>query len=168
MPDNFWLYFVTALVPMIVGAVWYGPLFGKKWMNVNGFTEESLAGANMAVIFVLSYLFSVLISFFLGGIAIHQTNVFQLMMPDVMEAGSAAQSEFTSLMATYGDRYRTFGHGALHGGLLALVFVFPLIAINALFERRGWAYIGIHVGYWFICLTVISAILCKFLYYAPL
>ncbi|MCW5725358.1 MAG: DUF1761 domain-containing protein [Maricaulaceae bacterium] len=33
---------------MAVGFVWYGPLFGKKWMALNGFTEESFKDANMA------------------------------------------------------------------------------------------------------------------------
>lgn len=32
---------------MVVGFVWYGPLFGKKWMALNGFTEESMKDVNM-------------------------------------------------------------------------------------------------------------------------
>ncbi len=27
---------------MIIGALWYGPIFGKAWMKELGFTEESL------------------------------------------------------------------------------------------------------------------------------
>ncbi|WP_421786214.1 DUF1761 domain-containing protein [Hyphobacterium sp.] len=34
---------------MLVGMVWYGPLFGKRWMALNNFTEESLKDGNMAV-----------------------------------------------------------------------------------------------------------------------
>lgn len=168
MPENWWMYFVAAIIPLLVGSVWYGPLFGKKWMQVNGYTEESLAGANMGVIFLLSFLFSVLMAFTIGGIVIHQSGVFQMMAPDVLESGSAAQDQFNSLMATYGDRYRGFGHGALHGAIIALLFVFPLIAINSLFERRGWTYIGIHTGYWLICLVLMGGVLCQFLNYGTL
>ena len=25
-----------AVISMIIGAIWYGPLFGKKWMEING------------------------------------------------------------------------------------------------------------------------------------
>ncbi len=169
MPSNWYLFFLTALIPLVVGFFWYGNMgFGKKWMNVNGFTEESLQGANMGVIFGLSYLFGVFISLALSGIVIHQTSVFQVMMPDVAEAGSAAQGQFNDLMATYGGNFRDFGHGALHGGFLALLLAFPMIAINAMFERRGWTYIWIHTGYWFVCFVIIGAILCRFLTYAPL
>jgi len=33
---------VAALLPMVIGSIWYGPLFGKKWMDLMGFTEESI------------------------------------------------------------------------------------------------------------------------------
>ena len=56
MPTNWYLFFATALIPLVVGFFWYGNMgFGKKWMKVNGFTEESLAGANMGLIFCLLY-----------------------------------------------------------------------------------------------------------------
>ncbi|PIW29853.1 MAG: hypothetical protein COW29_05440 [Rhodobacterales bacterium CG15_BIG_FIL_POST_REV_8_21_14_020_59_13] len=35
---------------MIVGFLWYGPLFGKRWMALNGFTEKSMKDTNMAVV----------------------------------------------------------------------------------------------------------------------
>lgn len=35
---------------MVVGFVWYGPLFGKRWMALNGFTEESMKGVNMGIV----------------------------------------------------------------------------------------------------------------------
>lgn len=35
---------------MVVGFIWYGPLFGKRWMALNGFTEEGLkADTNMGM-----------------------------------------------------------------------------------------------------------------------
>ena len=44
MPTNWYLFFATALIPLIIGFFWYGNMgFGKKWMHINGFTEESLA-----------------------------------------------------------------------------------------------------------------------------
>ncbi len=36
---------------MAVGMLWYGPLFGKRWMTLNGFTRESLGeGVNMGLV----------------------------------------------------------------------------------------------------------------------
>ncbi|WP_421792084.1 DUF1761 domain-containing protein [Hyphobacterium sp.] len=34
---------------MLVGFLWYGPLFGKRWMALNGFTEEGLKETNMGL-----------------------------------------------------------------------------------------------------------------------
>jgi len=117
MPSNWYLFFATALIPLAIGFFWYGAMgFGKKWMRINGFTEESLAGANMGVMMGLSYVFGIVLSLALSGVVIHQTGVLQVMMPDVGESGSAAQAQFNDLMTTYGNNFRDFGHGALHGG----------------------------------------------------
>lgn len=34
---------VAGFVPMIVGALWYGPIFGKRWLGLMGLTEEEVA-----------------------------------------------------------------------------------------------------------------------------
>lgn len=53
-----WLAIIVATVSaFIVGGLWYSPiLFGKAWMRANGFTEESMKGANMGKIFGLAFL----------------------------------------------------------------------------------------------------------------
>jgi hypothetical protein len=57
---------VAAAAGFLVGGIWYGPLFGKAWMNENGFTEEELKKANMLKIYGLTFAFSVLSAVFLG------------------------------------------------------------------------------------------------------
>jgi len=134
-------------------------------MNVNGFKDADLEKGNMAIILILSYVFSVMFSLFLSGCVIHQVGAFQLFLPE-LRTDPAVQEVAGNLFSQYGDKHRTFFHGALHGSVNALFCVLPIIAINALFERRGWAYIFIHFGYWFICFTLIGAVLCKYLVYA--
>ena len=68
---------------------------------------------------------------------------------------------YNDLMAIYGSRFRTFGHGALHGGTTAVFFVMPLIGVPSLFESRGWKYILIHSLYWMICLILMGGLLCQ-------
>ena len=168
-PSNFWMYFIAALIPMIVGAIYYHPkVFGTSWMKINGFTEETLKKGNMAVIFGVSYLFSLFIATTMAGISIHQGAVAQLMMPEIMDSGSAAQQQFNDLMSTYGTRFRSFGHGAIHGIFFTIFLVLPLIGINSLFERRGWKYIWVHTGYWAISLILMAGLLCSTLEWAPI
>ena len=169
MPDNYWMFFVSAIIPIIVGFIWYHPkVFGTAWMRINGLKEQDLEGGNMVLILGLSFLLGVFLSFGLSGLVIHQGNVFQMMMPNIMEAGSAEQLQYNDLMAQYGNSHRGFGHGALHGGLATVVFALPIIAINALFERRGGKYIMIHFGYWFLTLLLMGGLLCQTLVYSPL
>lgn len=48
---------IAAVLGFAVGGLWYGPIFGKAWMAARGFTPESAkAGANMALIFGLTFL----------------------------------------------------------------------------------------------------------------
>ena len=69
---NYAAVVVAALSAFVIGGIWYSPmLFAKAWMTENGFTEESLKGGNMAMIFGGSFVLSLIMSFnlaaFLGG-----------------------------------------------------------------------------------------------------
>ncbi|HCT29395.1 MAG TPA: hypothetical protein DIW31_01360 [Bacteroidales bacterium] len=66
---NYWAIIVGAVLSMIFGAIWYGPIFGKKWMEIVGVDpndKEALAklqksaGPLYVVQFVLT-LFQVLV-----------------------------------------------------------------------------------------------------------
>ena len=166
MPSNPYIFLIAGIIPLFIGFIYYSEkVAGTKWMKVNGFTKEQLEQGNMPLILGLSYLMSVILSFGLSGLVVHQPSVFQVMMPDVMEAGSAAEATFNEFMATYGDRHRGYGHGALHGVIFSVFLALPVISINALFEHRGWAYIGIHFGYWLLTTAAVGALLCGTLVY---
>jgi len=34
--------FIATVISFAFGAIWYGPLFGKKWMKLIGFTKKSM------------------------------------------------------------------------------------------------------------------------------
>lgn len=39
---NYWAVAGAAVASMVVGMLWYGPVFGKQWMAMTGLTKESL------------------------------------------------------------------------------------------------------------------------------
>jgi hypothetical protein len=39
---NFWAVACGAVLSMVVGAIWYGPLFGKKWLEIAGVNSADL------------------------------------------------------------------------------------------------------------------------------
>lgn len=58
---NYLAILVSAISTFILGGLWYSPaVFGKAWMRENGFTEESLKGANMIKIFGISILLAII------------------------------------------------------------------------------------------------------------
>lgn len=169
MPTNFYMYFLIALIPMVVGAAYYHPkAIGGAWMKTNGFTMESLEGGNMAVIMGVAYLLSFILCFGLTGAVIHQASTASLLFPEALEAGTAMQQDLNEFMSKYGDRHRTFSHGSVHGFITALFVALPIIGIIANFERRGWKYILIHFGYWAITLILVGGALCSTLKFAAL
>jgi len=42
VPINYALVIACAISDMIIGLIWYGPLFGKKWMGLVGMTEKKM------------------------------------------------------------------------------------------------------------------------------
>ena len=40
---NYLAILVAGVVPMVIGAIWYGPLFGKRWLRLMETTEEEIA-----------------------------------------------------------------------------------------------------------------------------
>jgi len=162
MPINFYMFFIAGLIPIAIGFVYYHEkLFGNAWMKENNFTKEGLQKGNFGMILGVSYLFSVMMAFIMSSFVIHQGGVFSMLYPDILESGSAAQTLFNELMTDYGDRSRSFTHGMIHGWMVTIFFVLPIIGINALFERRSWKYILIHVGYWAICLALMGGVICS-------
>lgn len=155
---------VAALMPLVMGFIWYGPmLFQKAWMKELGFTKESLKGANMALIFIGCYVLSFLMAFLLQTLVIHQFGVQSTLMgePGFTEQTGEAYTYFQDFMNQYGDRFRTFGHGALHGSMIGLLLVMPVMATNAMFERKSVKYVLINSGYWIITIALMGGILCQ-------
>lgn len=135
-------FFVAALIPMIVGFIYYHKnVVGTPWMAVTGMTEEKAQEGNMTLRFIVSYILSVLLAFALSQIVIHQSGVFLLF------GGNAEDSLLKEVMNLKGNDFRTFKHGALHGFFSGLFIALLILGTNALFEQKGWKYIFINVGY---------------------
>ena len=154
---NWIAIFTAALIPIFVGLVWYSDkVFGTTWMKLSNLKKEELEKSNMLPILAFCYLFSLFLAVMMSFVVIHQTGAI------AMVGGDAANGSetFTAFMAEYGTAFRTFKHGALHGTLAGIMFALPIIAINALFERKSWKYIFIHAGYWTVTLGIMGAIIC--------
>jgi hypothetical protein len=62
---------ITAtILAFVLGGLWYGPLFGKSWMQETGITAESAAKMNPAKVYGFAFLWTLVmaynLAFFLG------------------------------------------------------------------------------------------------------
>ena len=69
--DINWIGIIAATVSaFVLGGIWYGPLFGKKWQALVGLSEEQVKSANMAKVFggafVLTFVAAFVFAMFLG------------------------------------------------------------------------------------------------------
>ncbi len=150
----------SALIPLVVGFVWYNPkVLGNAWMEASDMTEEKMKGANMAVIFGLTFVFSFLLAFALNGMVNHVNGFASMMLEN---ADPNAADFFKEGVEKYGNSYRTFKHGVLHGVLGGIALALPILGVNALFERKGFKYIAINVGFWVVCMALMGGIICQF------
>ena len=161
MNINFLALLLAAISTLAVGFIWYHPkVFGTIWMKESGVTEETMKGSNMIVIFTMSILYAFLISFTLNFLVIHQTGAISA----TLDIKNVDPSVLKNYLDAYGDTYRTYKHGALHGFMTGLFFALPVIGVNALYERKSWKYVLIAGGYWVVTCTVMGAIICGFKY----
>jgi hypothetical protein len=160
MEINFLALLAAAASSLVVGFIWYNPkVFGTIWMKESGMTEEKMKGANMAVIFGTTFVYAFFISFILQMLTIHQFGALGMVGGDA----SIAKPSYAAFMADYGNAFRTFKHGALHGFMTGLFLALPLIGTNALYERRSFKYVLITGGFWTVCCMVMGAIVCGWL-----
>ena len=76
MNINLWAILVSAVASMVIGSIWYGPLFGKKFMSAMGmdkWTPEQMAaekkkmGKLYALQFAASLVMFYVLAYFMGG-----------------------------------------------------------------------------------------------------
>lgn len=137
---NFLPIIVAGLIPMVVGAIYYGPVLGKAWMESANLTEDDVNSGNMAVTYGLSLVMAMCISF---GINI----ITELTHGHFTEAG-----EFIA-----GSNH-TFGHGAMHGVIFGAFTIIPALVIVSLFHKMSAKNIMINVLYWIITLALIGGV----------
>jgi hypothetical protein len=163
--SQLYIPFVAAIIPLALGFVWYHKkVFGTAWIKAAEMTEDKAKGPNMAIVFGLTYLFSLLIAFALLNITIHQMHLLSLFSGEAEKMGSGPEGKllFNLLMDSFGSSFRTFQHGAFHGAVAGFLIAMPILSINALFERRGFKYIAINSGFWILSMSLMGGFVCGF------
>lgn len=142
MPEvNFIAILVAAIIPSILGAIYYGPLFEKQWLSSIGKTKEEMVPNNMPVTYGLALLMALLAATSLKYVV------------EFLHRGVDSSGELTFAS------FHTFGHGAFHGLTICLSFVVPIIVSLSLFHKASGKNIILNVIFWLICFAIMGGIL---------
>lgn len=122
---------VAGIITMFVGGLWYGPLFGKAWMQEFGITEEEIkASGSPAPAMIKSFVASLVL-----GVGMSLTIIWS-----GMPAGDWAG-------------------GAVIGALTAILVVGGAVFPNYAFESKTMKHYLIHMGNITVSMVLIGAML---------
>lgn len=141
---NFMALICAALIPMIMGFVYYHPsVMGSAWMKANGFTKEGIGTGPKPAMYLLALLMSFMLAFFMWG----------------WVTGGGGIDTFQVTDPVDGHSYVTFGHGVFHGIAFSIMVLLPVFITMKIFEKRNWAWAFINWGYWSITVILMNGIL---------
>ena len=130
---------VAAIAAWVIGALWYGPLFGKPWRKEMGVPEGGPPpGAAMAKSLVINFVGLLIMSF----VFMHDVLVFR---PSVWIAGQADAPSWV---------YGLFG-----AVFIWLGYIVPVLLNTVAFEKRTWKLFGINAAYQLVALLAMGMIL---------
>ena len=133
MPDvNYLAVLVAAIAQMIIGAVWYGPLFGKQWMSYSKIKPDKKTMQKMKEKAKHSYV--------------------------VMFIGSIITAMVFSYIIDYANA-TTAIDGMIGGFWVWLGFVVPVLSGSFLWEGRPVALFNLKAGYYLVTLLAMTLVL---------
>ena len=65
---NYIALFIAGVANMVVGSIWYGPLFGKMWMKLAGLSKKDIEGSKdkMPMMYGTSFVASLVTAYILA------------------------------------------------------------------------------------------------------
>lgn len=130
MDVNWLAVIASAVVSMIIGSIWYGPLLGKRWLKLVSFTKEELERGkkDMPKTYSLMFAGSLVTSFVLA-----------------LTIGMAPVTDMVT--------------GVIIAFWVWVGFVVAVKLSDVLFEKKPWELFIIESGYYLVFLVVAGAII---------
>lgn len=133
---NYWAILLSVLATIVIGSLWYGPLFGKQWMRIVGIEKPEHFTKAMKNAMLRSYAIQTLASLAMVFVL---ANVLFFVREEFGAEGAIA--------------------GITAAIWMWLGFVLPVSLGPVLWENRPWKYWFITAGYYLVTLSVVGVIL---------
>lgn len=135
VPVNYLSILIAAIVSIIIGTLWYGPLFGNQWMRLMGFSRKDIEAGkkkSMRSQYALQMVGSLLMAYVLAHALIFASTYLQV---------------------------TGFSAGIMVGFWNWLGFIAPVTLTNVLWEGKSWKLWLLHNGYYAITLMAMGVVL---------
>jgi hypothetical protein len=66
MKTNYFAVVVCAVVYWLLGGLWYGLIFSKRWMELENMTEAQARGMNVALAYIITFILNLLMAYVLA------------------------------------------------------------------------------------------------------
>lgn len=135
VPINYIAVLGSAVASMILGALWYGPLFGKLWMQLSGIGQEQINRAKasgMGKLYGMAFIGSLVMSYVLA-----HALVFASTFLDVQGVQAGITTGFWNWLG----------------------FVAPVTMGSVLWEGKSWKLWALNNSYQLLSLLVMGVIL---------
>ena len=136
VPINYLAVLVSAVAAMVLGFLWYGPIFGKFWIKEMGWSEASIEEAKkkgMTMQYAVQAVGALVMAFVLAHFIILGVAYYPAVTP--LKAGL---------------------HTALWNWL---GFIVPVTVGVVLWEGKSWRLWSLNAGYYLVMLCVMGVIL---------
>lgn len=126
---NYFSVLVAAVVSIIVGSLWYGPLFGKLWMSLMGISPESMEEAKkgMGKRYAAAFVGSLLTAYVIANL---------VLLFGVTSVSGAFSVAFWSWLG----------------------FIVPVLLGSVLWENRPNKLYILNVSYWLVSLFLVALV----------
>lgn len=135
---NTWAILFSMVLSVVLGFIWYGPLFGKKWMTLSGIAMPASKSSN-------SVMFKPIVLSLLGS----------LFMSCVLSFSIAFHNGFYQTSGIFAAISMAF--------LLWLGFIVPVYLNFTGWENKPKTLLFINSGYWLVFLLISSMIINAFM-----
>lgn len=137
---NYYAVLAATLAAIVLGSLWYGPLFGKIWMKEVGVTNEMADEfrkdkKKMRGMY-RSYLLMAIASLIMVYVQVHSL-AFAMTYLNISGVNAALQGAFWNWLG----------------------FVMPVSLAGVLWENKSWRWWFITAGYYLVALVIISLII---------
>jgi hypothetical protein len=135
VPINYLAVLVAAVANMVLGFLWFGPVFGKTWARLAGFTPERMKEAQQQPM-TMSYVLM---------------TIGSLVMAYVLAHSIAFASAYTGVTGA--------SAGLMAAAWSWIGFVAPVSIGAVLWENKSWSYWALTFAYYLGGLLVMGVIL---------